>query len=318
MDRLVEFLYAAMMASRSDDWHIALESHKGWKDGVSLSDAEISVRPLNSAGLAAPVLRGVRAALLMSGTLRPVSHYASLLGVSSALTADLSSPYRHGTRLVLVDKDLDTGYSRRSTQLWRTLADRVSLVLETVPADKSALIAFPSYQLMNEVLSFGVHTGYRQQVIESKDYRIEDIREQMEKSPCAVFLVYSGKFSEGVDLVKDGHSMVDLIVGVGVPFTPPTSYQKSLQEFYDRRHGTGAGYYYAVVVPSIRTVAQLVGRLRRSPDDRGIVVLLDSRFLRHLHIFGDDFVSDVWPYSGDEELTEAVQMFLAQSQGGKT
>ena len=97
---------------------------------------------------------------------------------------------------------------------------------------------------------------------------------------------------------------------VGIPFSPPTSHLKALQEFYDRRYGSGSGYYYAVVVPSIRKVAQMAGRLRRSPSDRGIIVLLDKRFLRHIDVFGEDTAGDLWPYRGVGELHDAIEMFV--------
>ncbi len=315
LDRLVEFLYTGIMARRDDDWHAALTVKRSQDEGVTMSDVEIIIRPLNSAGLAAPILRGVRAALLMSGTLRPLAYYASLLGVSNALIQDISSPYAHGSRLVLIDRDVSTSYTDRGSELWRLLADRVSTILTTVPAQKSALVAFPSYQIMTDVLSYGVETGYRERIVENRSQRIEDLREELEARPSVVFMVYGGKFSEGVDLVKDGHSMIDLIIGVGVPFTPPTSYQRALQEYYERRFGKGCGYYYTTVVPSIRSVAQLVGRLRRAPDDAGVVVLLDSRFLRHLEMFGPDFVTDVWPYSGKDELLMALRMYYGQYGG---
>jgi len=110
-------------------------------------------------------------------------------------------------------------------------------------------------------------------------------------------------------LVKDSSSMIDLIIGVGIPFSPPTSYQRALQDWYNAKFGMDSGYYYAAVIPSIRQVAQLVGRLRRSPQDSGVVVLLDNRFLQHLHIFGDDIVSDVWPYEDVSEIQQAITQF---------
>ena len=124
-----------------------------------------------------------------------------------------------------------------------------------------------------------------------------------------MFCVYGGKFSEGIDLVSSGSSLIDLIIGVGIPFSPPTSYQKALQDWYDSKIGQNTGYYYASVVPSIRQVAQLVGRLRRSPSDSGVVVLLDSRFLKYLHVFGDEIISDVWPYTDITEIKQAIMQF---------
>jgi DNA excision repair protein ERCC-2 len=307
LDRLVDFLFTAERAKQSDDWHVTLELKETWKDEPDLSDAVLKIRPLNAAGLVAPVLRGAKSALLMSGTLRPLSHYARLFGISGAMTEDLASPYPQGSRLVLLDKSLTTKYTERRPDLWRAISQRISLALTTMPAKKSALIAFPSYAIMREVLSYGVDCGYRQRLEETPLARIEEVKESLESGPHAIFAVYGGKFSEGVDLVEGGSSMIDLIIGVGIPFGPPTTYQKALQEWYEKKFGKGAGHYYSAIVPSIRRVAQLVGRLRRSPDDWGVIVLLDKRFQRHISVFGEDMVSDVWPYSGPEEMREKEQ-----------
>lgn len=314
LDRLIEFLYTSQRASKSDGWHVTLQIVKSWKDDLPTSKSVIMIQPLNSSGLTAPILRGARSAVLMSGTLRPIEYYARLLGVSGALFEDLTSPYPKGTRLVLVDKILSTKYQQRNPDLWRALAERISASLTTVPANKSALIAFPSYKMLHEVMSYSIDTGFRETIVETRSERLETLEEAIQDKPQAVFCVYGGKFSEGIDLVDNGSSMIDLIVGVGVPFSPPTSYQVALQRWYDSKFGNGTGYYYAAIIPSIRQVAQLVGRLRRSPNDTGIVVLLDNRFLKHLKVFGDDIVSDVWPYREVDELKLAIGQFVKMQE----
>jgi DNA excision repair protein ERCC-2 len=309
-DRLVEFLFAGLRARESDDWHVTAELAPRWTAEAKLTDGTLRIRPLNAAGLIAPVLRSARASLLMSGTFRPTTLYASLLGVKGALTEDLGSPYPKGSRLVLLDRSISTKYTERDQELWRAIADRIGVALTTAPAEKTALIAFPSYEIMGHVLSYNVDCGFRPRVVETKDARIEDLTDEVCAGPRAVFLVYGAKFSEGVDLVSDGHSLVDLIIGVGIPFNPPTTYQVALQDWYERKFGRGAGYYYSSVIPSVRKAVQLVGRLRRSPDDRGIVVLLDQRFERFVSIFGDDIVSDLWPVNSKQEMREAIDSFL--------
>lgn len=310
LDRLVEFLFAGLRARESDDWHVTAELAPRWTTEVSVTDGSLKIRPLNAAGLIAPILRGARASLLMSGTFRPTELYASLLGVKGALIEDLGSPYPKGSRLVLLDRSISTKYTERGPELWRAIADRIGLALNSAPADKTALIAFPSYEIMGHVLSYNVDCGFRPRIVETKDARIEDLQEEVYTGPRAVFMVYGGKWSEGVDLVADGHSLVDLIIGVGVPFSPPTTYQVALQDWYEGRFGKGAGYYYSSVVPSVRKAVQLVGRLRRAPEDWGIVVLLDQRFERFVSIFGDDIVSDLWPVNNKQEMQEAIGSFL--------
>jgi len=309
LDRLIEFLYTAQRAARSDGWHVTIQVKKLWQDGGPQSTSALVIQPLNSAGLTAPILRGARSAVLMSGTLRPLDHYGRLLGVPSALSDDLTSPYPRGTRLVMIDKRINTRYKLRSPELWREVASRISTILASMPANKSALIAFPSYKMMTEIMSYSIDTGFRESIVETRGAQLDDVAEAITAGPHALFVVYGGKFSEGIDLVKDGSSMIDLIIGVGIPFSPPTSYQRALQDWYNSKFGMDSGYYYAAVVPSIRQVAQLVGRLRRSPSDSGVVVLLDNRFLRHLHVFGDEIVSDVWPYEDVSEIQQAITQF---------
>jgi DNA excision repair protein ERCC-2 len=315
LDRLIEFLYTSLRAAKSEGWHVTLQNTKSWKDDIQSAESKLMIQPLNSSGLTVPILRGARAAVLMSGTLRPLEYYARLLGVSGAMVEDLVSPYPRGTRLVLVDKNLNTRYRERGPDLWRDLANRITAALTTMPANKSALVAFPSYKMLHEVMSYSIDTGYRDTLVETRTERIESLVEAISERPQAVFCVYGGKFSEGIDLVSDGSSMIDLIVGVGIPFSPPTSYQGALQRWYDSRFGDGSGYYYGSVIPSIRQVAQLVGRLRRSPVDTGVVVLLDNRFIKHLKVFGEEIVSDVWPYRDVEELKLAIGQFVKMQEG---
>jgi DNA excision repair protein ERCC-2 len=309
LDRLIEFLYTAHRAARSDGWHVTIHVNRSWADDSSKATSSLMIQPLNSAGLTAPILREAKSTVLMSGTLRPLDYYARLLGVSSALSDDLTSPYPRGTRLVLVDKKLNTRYRERKPELWREIATRISAALTAMPANKSALIAFPSYKMMSEVMSYSIDTGFRESLVETRDALLETVSEAISKSPCAMFCVYGGKFSEGIDLANAGSSLIDLIIGVGIPFGPPTSYQTALQNWYDSKFGHGTGYYYASVIPSIRQVAQLVGRLRRSPTDSGVVILLDNRFIQHLLVFGDEIVSDVWPYDDTAELKQAITQF---------
>jgi len=315
LDRLIEFLYTSLRAAKSEGWHVTLHNTKSWKDDVPSAQSKLTIQPLNSSGLTAPILRGVRAAVLMSGTLRPLEYYTRILGVSSAVAEDLVSPYPRGTRLVLIDKSLSTRYQIRTPDLWRNLADRIAAALTSMPANKSALVAFPSYKMLHEVMSYSIETGFRDTLIETRTDRIETLAEAISEKPQAVFCVYGGKFSEGIDLVSGGSSMIDLIIGVGIPFSPPTSYQVALQRWYDSRFGNGSGYYYGAVIPSIRQVAQLIGRLRRSPTDTGVVVLLDNRFMKHLRVFGEDIVSDVWPYRDVEELKLAINQFVMLQEG---
>ena len=87
-----------------------------------------------------------------------------------------------------------------------------------------------------------------------------------------LFSVMGGRLSEGLDF--PGRSM-ELAVLVGVPFPKPTARSKGLLRYYDYRFKKG--WEYVVRAPTARKLAQTVGRLIRSEDDRGYAVLLDER-----------------------------------------
>jgi Rad3-related DNA helicase len=205
IDKLVSFLYAGKRATESEDWLVTIELSSGWEEHLDkdLSRVILKIRPLNAAGLAAQVLRAARSTLLMSGTLRPLSHYKRILGIESAKGEELSSPYPRGTRLILVDKEVSTSYKIRNPDLWRAIGERIEIILNTVPANKSAMIAFPSYAIMQDVLSYGINSGFREQLVEDRTIKIDDVKNALTTQPHALFCVYSGKVSEGVDLVEE-------------------------------------------------------------------------------------------------------------------
>lgn len=80
-------------------------------------------------------------------------------------------------------------------------------------------------------------------------------------------------FGEGVDLTGD-RLIGCAIVGVGLPQVNPR--QEILKRYYDALSGTGFDYAYRY--PGMNKVLQAAGRVIRTQDDRGVVLLLDDRF----------------------------------------
>ena len=102
--------------------------------------------------------------------------------------------------------------------------------------------------------------------------------EQFSPSPAKTLLgfgVMGGIFGEGVDLVGD-RLIGCAIVGVGLPQVNPR--QEILRRYYDESCGTGFDYAYRF--PGMNKVLQAAGRVIRTQEDRGVVLLLDDRFAR--------------------------------------
>ena len=86
-------------------------------------------------------------------------------------------------------------------------------------------------------------------------------------------------FGEGVDLA--GSRLIGCaIVGVGLPQVNPQ--QEMLRRYYDAQNGFGFDYAYRY--PGMNKVLQAAGRVIRTPEDRGAVLLLDDRFAQQEYI----------------------------------
>ena len=86
-----------------------------------------------------------------------------------------------------------------------------------------------------------------------------------------------GIFSEGIDLVGEALSGA-VIVGVCLPQI--CLERDVIRQYYDEQNGMGFAYAYAY--PGFNRVMQAAGRVIRSGEDKGFVVLIDDRFSQHL------------------------------------
>lgn len=89
------------------------------------------------------------------------------------------------------------------------------------------------------------------------------------------FAVIGGVFSEGVDLAEE--SLIGAII-VGAALPQVCCEREILRNYFDRNGG--GGFEYAYLYPGMNKVAQAAGRVIRTEHDRGVIALLDERFLK--------------------------------------
>ena len=89
------------------------------------------------------------------------------------------------------------------------------------------------------------------------------------------FCVLGGIFSEGIDL-KEDKLIGSIIVGTGLP---QVCFERELLKVHFSEEGED-GFDYAYRFPGINKVLQAAGRVIRTEKDRGIIALLDERFLQ--------------------------------------
>ena len=225
----------------------------------------------------------------LSATLSPPEFYRDLLGFDRHRTAAVSvpSPFPAERRRVVIDASVATTWRERSAYAPR-IAERLAELATAVPGNLLAL--FPSYGFLAQVAAHLPAVPKRVLVQEraSADAEREAILGHL-RTPLLgevlLLAVAGGVFAEGVDYPGDALAAV-AVVG---PCLPSLSLeQQLLRAFYDERFDRG--FEYAYVVPGMTRVVQAAGRLIRSADDRGVIALLDRRFLERPyrdHLPGD-------------------------------
>lgn len=230
-----------------------------------------------------------RSTVFFSATLLPIQYYKKLLSVETddyAIYAHSSFPLEH--RLVLLGTDVSTKYTVRGREMYERFAD---YILQTVMAKKgNYMVFFPSYRFMEDVYEYFQvkQTEEVDSVIQSQ-YMNEEARELFleafeENRECSLvgFCVMGGIFSEGIDLTED-KLIGAIIVGTGIPQV--CNDREIIKGYFDARKMSG--FDYAYLYPGMNKVLQSAGRVIRTEQDKGVILLLDERFMtrRYQDIF---------------------------------
>ncbi|MBQ6441861.1 MAG: PD-(D/E)XK nuclease family protein [Lachnospiraceae bacterium] len=226
-------------------------------------------------------LQKAKSTVFFSATMLPIQYYKSLLSAREdnyAVYAD--SSFRPEQRLLLIGNDVTTKYTRRTEEEYRRIA---AYLRETVAAKKGNYLAFfPSYRMMNDVKDAFEETAQGDvELLVQRPGMKEEEREAFlmafdgERADALLgFCVMGGIFGEGIDLT--GEKLIGVIVvGTGIPQVGPE--RELLKDFFDGKNG--AGFDYAYRYPGMNKVQQAAGRVIRTASDRGVILLLDERFL---------------------------------------
>ena len=139
--------------------------------------------------------------------------------------------------------------------------------------------------------------------------RDEFLNRYRQTSPRSLvgFAVMGGIFGEGIDLVGERLSGV-VVVGVGLP---GISLENELIKDYFT-HSDNAGFEYAYQYPGINRVLQAAGRVIRTENDRGVVLLIDQRYATHR--YRSLFPVEWQPIrvQDQKQLAERLQKFWSQ------
>jgi DNA excision repair protein ERCC-2 len=230
-----------------------------------------------------------------SATLKPFDYYARLSGIDPAIvkTAEFQSPFPREHRKLLIIPQISTRYADRERN-YAKIADALSRISAVRPGNYFAF--FPSFEFLERVLAqFRLPDGFvvLRQERDMNAARVGTVLEQLREgsAPTILFAVQGGMFSEGVDY--PGEMAIGVFV-VGPPLPNFDLEREQMKEYYQKRYN--AGFDYAYAIPAMAKAIQAAGRVIRSEIDRGLIVLMDIRFVQPAYsrsMPADWFESDV-------------------------
>ncbi len=220
-------------------------------------------------------LKRSRTSILFSATLTPLEYYMDLLGGGKEdYHIKLSSPFPSDNLALLVGDYISTKYKDRD----KTYDDIVDYINSFTQAKKgNYLVFFPSYVYMNQVYSLLSERNPGLNIViqdsQMSEVEREDFLKHFDGDEVTAFAVLGGIFSEGIDLIGD-KLREGVIIGVGLPMI---CFERDIIKDYYNHNGV-AGFEYAYVYPGMNKVLQAAGRVIRSEEDRGSILIIDDRY----------------------------------------
>ncbi len=224
--------------------------------------------------------------ILYSGTFLPINYYKLLLsGNMEDYAIYVNSPFDNEKRLIAIGNDVSTKYTRRGVNEYEKIADYIDSVVSAKSGNY--MIFFPSYRFMEDVKEIYLRKYNKSENIQiitqtsgMKEEEREEFLSMFEKyeensgNSITAFCIMGGIFSEGIDLVG-GRLIGTIVVGTGFP---QVCMEREIIRDYFEENGMN-GFDFAYRYPGMNKVLQAAGRVIRTVDDVGVMVLLDDRFL---------------------------------------
>ena len=238
--------------------------------------------------------------IAMSATLDPINFYEETLGFKEERTEKLllDSPFPNNNRKIVIVPHISTRYKDRSQNY-----EKIAAIINEVTAIKRGnyLCFFPSFEFLQNVNLFLSKNHYEKLIQKAGMHETEkeNILSLLKTGNNAYLLlsVIGGIFSEGVDYFGE------MAIGVIVisPALPKINFERELLRSYYETH-KNAGFEYAYIYPGMNKVIQSAGRLIRSFSDKGVLLLIGSRFAEEK--FNELFPEYWYNKKGDVVISE--------------
>ncbi len=250
----------------------------------SYDDVILKIYCLDPSKLLREASKRGKSVVYFSATLLPILYFKEVLGGESEdyhLTLD--SPFDKNKLNLMIAKDISTKYKYRENSYLKI----VEYIYSVISAKNgNYLVFFPSYKYMEAVFDKFTEKYPHIKISIQSNFMTEEAREAFLENfndtgaeNILGFGVLGGIFSEGIDL-KGDRLIGAIIIGVGLPMI--CFEREIIKEYYDKK--SSCGYEYSYMYPGMNKVLQAAGRVIRTEEDSGMVLLIDDRFLHERYI----------------------------------
>jgi DNA excision repair protein ERCC-2 len=286
---------------------------------LAQKNAEVKLMCLDASTFLTDIYHGQHPVVFFSATLTPLDYYLGLLDSASPQDPperlNLPSPFPRENLLVLLETRLSTRFPDRAATMKPILQEILSAVRTRVG---NYLVFLPSFGYLRQFrmllkaqadrsdLDFvvqipGMDEAQKQQFLQRF--------EQFGKRTLVGLAVMGSLFNEGIDLAGERLSGV-IIVGVGLPQVSLP--REIMSQYFSSR--LGRGFEYAYQFPGFNKVQQAAGRVIRSEQDVGFVLLMDDRYAKPEYqvLFPDEWQPVT--LSAEQPLIDVLSEFWADHQ----
>ncbi|MFY0727379.1 helicase C-terminal domain-containing protein [Pseudomonas sp. NFX15] len=238
--------------------------------------SQLCLRNVVPAGFIRPRLTAARSTVLFSATLSPRLYYADLLGTpADTVCIDVESPFHADQLQVHIVNRISTRFVHRQASL-EPIVELIARQFCERPGNYLAF--FSSFDYLQQVAQLLAekhpHIPLWSQSRGMGEAQRQAFLDQFHADGQGVgFAVLGGAFGEGIDL--PGARLIGAFIAtLGLAQLNPVNEQLK------RRMAAifGAGYDYTYLFPGVQKVVQAAGRVIRTQQDQGVVMLIDDRF----------------------------------------
>ena len=244
------------------------------KDNVILN-----LNCLDASSYLSSILSRIKGSVLFSATLSPLDYYVNTLGGDdSDAQLVLPSPFPRENLKIIISPNVSIRYKNRDTS-YQKVADYIASFIKNKIGNY--FVFLPSYEYLHNLMphinieNVDIFEQDREMSDEEREAFLLNFKPNPEKTTIG-FVIVGGAFGEGIDLVSD-RLIGAVIVGIGMPKINFVSDQ--IDAYYDTLGLSG--YNYAYLNPGMNKIMQALGRVIRSEEDKGAVLLIDERYLNN-------------------------------------